>query len=106
MLFYAAALQTLNYDWDTLLGFDVLENFLLVVDEEVSILVKFSFYFWHVRSLMLLGPRDWPRISILALATSQYTTMLPRGALLFALHPVHHLRRWEPGLVHRLTDVD
>ena len=24
MLFYAAALQTLNYDWDTLLEFDTL----------------------------------------------------------------------------------
>ncbi len=46
------------------------------------------------------------RISILALARPQYTPALPRIPRLFSLNPANHLRRWAPGLVSPLTDVD
>ena len=46
------------------------------------------------------------RISILALARSQYTPALPRIPRLSALNPAHHLRRQAPKPVRPLTDVD
>ena len=60
----------------------------------------------RISDLAPLTARVYTRISILALARSQYTPALPRIPRLSALNPAHHLRRQAPKPVRPLTDVD
>ena len=50
-------------------------------------------FFFNSDASVVEGNRIEARISILALARSQYTPALPRRPRLFVLNPAHHLRR-------------